>query len=57
MLSAKVHDPQRSWMAHTIVVDEAGKVCDPDPKYDPASPNYSIENYLDLLGWEIVRWD
>jgi hypothetical protein len=57
LLSAKSYDPQRSWMAHTIVVDEAGRVLDPDPKYDPNSQNYAIENYSDLAGWEIVKFD
>jgi hypothetical protein len=56
LLSAKSYDPQRSWMAHTIVVDETGIVLDPDPKYDPNNPQYAIENYPDLGGWEIVRW-
>jgi hypothetical protein len=57
MLSCKSWDPQRSWMAHAFVVDEAGKVFDPDPKFEPTNPQFSIENYSDLLGWEIVRWD
>jgi hypothetical protein len=43
-------------MAHVIVVDESGKVFDPDPKYDPNSPRYSIERYVDRIGWEIIRW-
>jgi hypothetical protein len=30
---------------------------DPDPKYDSKNPSYSINNYVDLVGWEIVRWN
>jgi hypothetical protein len=52
LLSSKSpgHDPQRSWMSHSIVLDESGKVFDPDPKYDAANPKYSIRNYPDLIG-------
>jgi hypothetical protein len=57
MLGCKSCDPQRSWMAHAIVVDETGKVFDPDPKFEPTSPKYAIPNYPKLLGWEIIRWD
>jgi hypothetical protein len=56
LLSAAAPEPERPWMAHAIVVDESGKVFDPDPQYDPSNPKYSIENYKDLLGWEIVSW-
>jgi hypothetical protein len=57
LLSAKSYDPQRPWMAHSIVVNEAGRVFDPDPKYDPSNPQYAIASYTDLMGWEIVRWE
>lgn len=55
LLSAKSYDPKRSYMAHTFVVDETGKVFDPDPNYDPADPKYSIEHYSEIMGSEIVR--
>jgi hypothetical protein len=55
LLSGKSYDPKRSYMAHTFVVDEYGKVFDPDPNYDPSSPKYSVENYPEIIGWEVVR--
>jgi hypothetical protein len=59
LLSSKSpgHDPQRPWMSHSIVLDESGKVFDLDPKYDPSNPKYSIQNYPDLIAWEIVQWE
>jgi len=57
LLSSTSDDPERPWMGHTFVLDEAGTVFDPDPRYDPTDPKYSIENYEKIVGWEIVRWD
>lgn len=57
LLSCKSYDPQRPCMAHSFVVDETGKVFDPDPTYDPASPKFSITNYSGIIGWEIVGWE
>src|SRR5215469_4072832 len=36
LLSASTAEPGRPWMAHTIV-DEAGKLFDPDPNYNPSN--------------------
>jgi hypothetical protein len=53
LLSTKSYDPLRPWMAHSVVLDETGKVFDPDPKYDPANPK-SIATYPDIIAWEII---
>ena|ERR1017187_10364006 len=56
LLSTSSCDPRDPHMAHTIVVDEAGKVFDPEPQYDSKNPKHSIKNYVEPMGWEIVRW-
>jgi hypothetical protein len=43
-------------MSHAVVLDEAGAVFDPDPKYDWRNPK-PIEHYPDLIAWEIVNWE
>lgn len=55
LVSVGANDTDKSYMGHAIVIDEMGKVFDPDPKFDPKNPRYSLEKYTDVLGWEIVR--
>jgi hypothetical protein len=55
LLASRADDPQHPSMAHTFVVDESGKLFDPDPQFGPADPKYRIENYPEIIGWEIVR--
>lgn len=54
LLSASSCDPNDPNMSHVIVVDETGKVFDPEPTFT-LDGNYAITNYRDLVGWEIVK--
>jgi hypothetical protein len=54
-LGCESPDPQRAYMAHAFVVDEAGQLFDPDPGYSPGDPRYRFENYREIIGFEISR--
>jgi hypothetical protein len=56
LLSASSCDPKDPTMGHVVVVDEAGRLFDPEPKFTRDNPRYSIRNYVDVAGYEIVRW-
>jgi hypothetical protein len=56
LLSGKSADPQHPYMAHTFVVEETGKIFDPDSNCNPAeTPSSSLEKYPDIVGWEIIK--
>jgi hypothetical protein len=56
LLSASSCDPEDPAMGHVFVVDEGGRLFDPEPKFTRDNPRYSIKNYVDVAGYEIVQW-